>query len=212
MIALLAQGDEVTSLVRTIDRARALPAAVRTLAGDLTRPAALRSALRRADVVYHLAALHRLGLPPKDYPRLERINVDGTRALMTLAGELGVPRLVYTSDLAIYGDTGPEPLTESLLALPAHAPRTSAYAQSKFRAHTEVALPLMQAGLPLTIVCPGPLYGPGEHRALGRLLRQYALGRLPLAVGGEGRASYTYAADAAAGLRLAATRGAAGAT
>lgn len=208
--ALLAQGDEVTSLVRTIDRARRLPPAVRTLAGDLTRPAALRAALRGADVVYHLAALRRVGLPPKDYARLERTNVEGTRALLTLAGEVGVPRLVYTSDLIIYGDTLGRPVDE---AAPLTAPpRASAYAQSKYRAHVAVALPLQQQGLPLTIVCPGALYGPGDSGQLGGLLRRYALGRLPVGVGGASAFSFTHAADAAAGLRLAATQGAAGET
>jgi nucleoside-diphosphate-sugar epimerase len=209
---LLAHGDDVTALVRTFDRARTLPPAVHTLAGDLTRPAALRTALRSADVLYHLGALHRLDLPPKDYPRLERINVEGTRALLTLAGDLGVPRLIYTSTLAIYGDTGPQPITESRLALPAHPPRSSAYAQSKYRAHVGVALPLQQQGLPLTLVIPGPLYGPGAHGPLGRLLRRYSLGRLPVAWGGDTVQSFTYAADAAEGHWLAATAGAPGAT
>lgn len=209
--ALLAQGDEVTSLVRTVDRARQLPPGVRTLAGDVTRPTALRSGLRGADVVYHLAALHRLGLPPKDYDRLARTNVDATRALLTLAGELGVPRLVYVSTLAVYGDTLGRPVDENA-PLPALPPRTSAYAQSKYRAHVEVALPLIAQGLPLTIVCPGSLYGPGDAGPLGRLLRRWALGRLPVALGGEAGLNFTHAADAAAGMRLAATHGAAGAT
>ncbi len=209
--ALLAHGDEVVTLVRTVDRARRLPPQVRTLAGDLTRPASLRSALRGVDVVYHLAALHRIGLPPKDYERLARINVEGTRALLTLAGELGVPRLVYTSTLAAYGAAPTGRLIDEV-APPALPPRESVYAHSKYRAHFEVARPLQAQGLPLTIVVPGLLYGPGDTLPLGRLLRRYALGRLPVALGGEGSFNFTHAADAAAGHRLAAVLGAAGQT
>ncbi|MCC6189403.1 MAG: NAD(P)-dependent oxidoreductase [Anaerolineales bacterium] len=43
---LLAQGGEVVSLVRTSDRARSVPAGVRTVAGDITRPASLRAGIR----------------------------------------------------------------------------------------------------------------------------------------------------------------------
>ena len=222
--ALLAEGDEVTSLVRTIDRARALPPAVRTLAGDVTRPAPLRAALRRVDVLYHAAALTRVGLPPKDYPRLERANVEATRALLTLAGEAGVSRIIYTSTLAVYGDTGAslsgptglsgssQPVYEAT-PLPAALPGASAYAHSKHRAHTQVVLPLIQQGLPVTVVCPGLLYGPGDAaHPLGRLLRRYALGGLPVAPGGAGVFSFTAAADAARGHRLAAVRGQPGET
>lgn len=208
--ALLAQGDEVVSVVRTMDRARRLPPAVRTVAGDITRPHSLKAGMRGVDVVYHLAALHRLGLPPKDYLRLERINVEGTRAVLTLAGELGVPRIIYTSTLAAYGPTDGRPVDESLV--PAAPPRDSVYAASKYKAHFEVARPLQAQGLPLTIVVPGQLYGPGDLLPLGRLLRRYALGRLPVALGGERAFNFTHAADAAAGLRLAATKGAAGST
>jgi len=207
--ALLAQGDEVVSLVRTLDRARSLPPQVRTLAGDITRPNSLRAGMRGADVVYHLAALHRIGLPPKDYERLARINVDGTRAVLTLAGELGVPRIIYTSTLAAYGQAGG---LVNEAASPPTPPRESAYAQSKYRAHFEVARPLQAQGLPLTIVVPGLLYGPGDLGPLGRLLRRYALGRLPVALGGEGAFNFTHAADAAAGHRLAAVRGTPGET
>jgi dihydroflavonol-4-reductase len=207
---LLAQGDEVVSLVRTLDRARTLPGGARTVAGDLTRPAALRAAMRGADVVYHAAALHRLGLRPRDYERLERINVAGTRAVLALAGELGVPRVVFTSCLAVFGHTAGRLVDET--ALPGAPPPTSAYAQAKWRAHTQAALPLLAQGLPLTIVCPGALYGPGDTGDLGRVLRRYALRRLPVMLGPDTAFSWTFAADAAAGHRLAATRGMPGQT
>lgn len=207
---LLAQGDEVVSLVRTLDRARTLPAGVRSVAGDITRPATLRSGMRGAEVVYHLAALRQVGLRAGDHQRLERINVEGTRAVLTLAGELGVPRIVYTSDLAVFGDTAGRQVDED--AVPETVSAGSAYARSKWRAHREVARPLVAQGLPVTIVCPGALYGPGDSGEAGRVLRRYALRRLPVMAGPGTAKSWTYAADAAAGHRLAATHGAAGET
>jgi dihydroflavonol-4-reductase len=206
---LLAQGDEVISLVRTLDRARMLPPGVRSVAGDITRPASLMAGMRAADVVYHLAALRQVGVKPRDHARLARINVEGTRAVLALAGELGVGRVVFTSDLAVYGDTGGRLVDEG--ALPESVPEGSAYAASKWRAHTE-ALAMAAQGVPVTIVAPGAQYGKWDAGEVGRVLRRYALRRLPVMLGPGSARSWTYAADAAAGHRLAATRGAAGET
>jgi dihydroflavonol-4-reductase len=206
---LLAGEDEVTSLVRTLDRARTLPAGVRSVAGDITRPASLRAAMRGADVVYHLAALRQAGGRPRDHERLARINVEGTRAVLRLAGEVGVGRVVVTSDLAAYGDTGGRLADEE--ALPEAEPAGSAYAASKWRAQRE-ALAMAAQGVPVTIVVPGTLYGTGDGGEVGRVLRRYALRRLPVLLGPGSARSWTYGADAAAGHRLAATRGAAGET
>jgi dihydroflavonol-4-reductase len=165
--------------------------------------------MRGADVVYHLAALQQLGVRPRDHARLERINVEGAWAVLALAGELGVGRVVFTSDLAAYGDTGARPADEGGLA--ESAPAGSAYAASKWRAHRE-ALTLGASGLPVTIVAPGTLYGKWDAGEVGRVLRRYALRRLPVMLGPGSARSWTYAADAAAGHRLAATLGAAGQT
>lgn len=208
--ALLAHGDEVVSLVRTFDRARSLPPEVRTVAGDISRPATMRVGMRGADVVFHAAAWHRLGVRPKDAERLARTNVAGTRAVLELAGELGVPNIVYTSTVAVYGDTGGELADETWR--PSGAQFESVYERSKYQAHFEVAVPLQDQGLPLTIVCPGVIYGPGDTSQLGRLLRQYARRRLPVMLGAESAFTWAHVDDIAAGQRLAAERGLAGET
>ena len=59
-------------------------------------------------------------------------------------------------------------------------PHLSEYDRTKWIAHYRVALPKMDEGLPLSIVMPGLVYGPGDtsgmHTALVDLLR----GRLPM--------------------------------
>jgi dihydroflavonol-4-reductase len=165
--------------------------------------------MRGADVVYHAAALRPVVASRRDHDRMTRINVDGTRALLALAGELGVGRVVFTSDLAAYGDTGGRLADEG--ALPAAAPSVSAYAASKWQAHRDV-LAMAAQGAPVTIVAPGALYGKWDSGEVGRVLWRYARRRLPVMLGPGSARSWTYAADAAAGHRLAATRGAAGET
>ena len=207
---LLAQDCEVTALVRTFDRARSLPAAVRTVAGDVTRRDSLRAGMRGAEIVFHAAAFTRLGARPRDIALLQRINVAGTREVLELAAELGVPRVVFTSALEIYGDTAGQMLDE------AHQPPApllaSAYARSKRQALLEVVQPLQARGLPVVVVCPGALYGPSDASLRGRLLRRWASRRLPVMIGPDSAYCWTRAADAAAGHWLAATHGQPGET
>ncbi len=207
---LLAHDCEVTALVRTFDRARSLPDAVRTVAGDVTRRTSLRAGMRGAEVVFHAAAWTRLGTQPRDYPLMQRINVDGTREVLELAADLGGPRVVFTSTLEIYGDTGGQVLDE--VHQPPSPRLASEYARSKRRALVEVVQPMQALGLPVIVVCPGALYGPGDTSPRGRLLRRWAQRRLPVMIGPETAFSWTHAADAAAGHWLAATKGLPGET
>jgi nucleoside-diphosphate-sugar epimerase len=152
---LLAEGCQVTALVRTFDRARSLPAAVRPISGDVTRRDTLRTGMRGAELVFHAAAWVGRGARPRDYARLARINVDGTRSVLELAAELGGPRVVVTSTLEIFGDTHGQPVGED--DLPAGPPAETEYARSKYRALVDVIAPMQAAGLPVTVVCPGRL-------------------------------------------------------
>lgn len=206
---LLAAGYAVTALVRTFDRARALPEPVRTIAGDANKPASLRLGLRGADVVFHLAAWRNHGVRLKDQQRLARTNDAGTRQLLELAGELGVPRIVYTSALSVFGLTPGRLLDET--CSPRSLPTDSEYDRSKYRAHAE-AVRLQQQGLPVTIVCPSVVFGPGDRSPAQGLLRAYVRRRLPVMLGPDCAHNWVYVDDVAAGHRLAAERGQPGAT
>src|SRR5579863_10474760 len=72
-----------------------------TVVGDLLNPQALRTALAGCDALVHVAADYRLWVPNPD--EMYAANVDGTRELLKLARELGVPKVVYTSSVATMG-------------------------------------------------------------------------------------------------------------
>ncbi len=207
---LTASGYWVTALVRTFERAQRLPHGVRAIPADITRPDSFRQALKGMDVVFHLAAVTKVGIRPKDRPRVYRINVEGTRHVLELAAEAGVPRLIHVSTIAVYGDTRGQCVTESYhpngLIFESEAQRT------KYAAHYTVAVPLQRRGAPLLIACPGALYGPGSLAPLHRLLRLQARGRLPFMLGPDNARSWTHVDDAARGLRLLAEAGRPGET
>ena len=58
----------------------------------------MRPALAGCDAVVHVAADYRLWIP--DPQAMYKANVDGTRELLRMAREAGVPRVVYTSSVA----------------------------------------------------------------------------------------------------------------
>lgn len=84
-----------------VDRA---PASSTQHVGDLRDPALLATVCRDADAVVHAAALHapHVGVAPD--AEFWRVNVEGTRVVVEAALEAGVPRLVFTSTTALYGD------------------------------------------------------------------------------------------------------------
>jgi len=207
---LLAHGYEVTALVRTFERALTLPRGVRTVPGDVTQPESLRAGMPGADVVFHVAALYKIGVGAKERARMQRINVEGTRQTLEAAVELGVPKIVYTSTVGVYGNTQGQLVDETYKA--EGSSFESEYERTKYLAHYEVAVPLQQRGAPLVIVCPGMVYGPGDTSQWGRVLRLYASRRLPVMIGPDNALTWAHVDDIVAGHYLAAEKGRLGET
>lgn len=174
---LLAEGQLVTALVRTPDQVRLLaPHGVRCYLGDIRDKASVRRAMLRVQGVFHLAAYVHVGT--RRPALVEETNVVGTRNVLEVMRELRIPKGVYTSSLSINGDTGGRMVDESYRS-DGRLPTT--YQRTKWRAHHEVALPMMDRGLPLVITMPGAVYGPGDRSDLARTVSSYLRGRLPVA-------------------------------
>lgn len=202
---LRGRGDQVTALVRSLERARHLEApGVRLMHGDITDRASLAPAMAGVDGVFHVAGWYEVGLNKPDLAR--RINVDGTRNVLETMAELGIPKGVYTSTLAVNSDTRGQVMDENYRFAGEHV---SVYDRTKWQAHVQVAEPMMEAGLPLVIVQPGLIYGPGDASPSGRALIDWLRGDLPAL---PTRAAYCWAHvdDVADGHLLAMDRGRAG--
>jgi nucleoside-diphosphate-sugar epimerase/N-acetylglutamate synthase-like GNAT family acetyltransferase len=175
---LRAAGHEVRALVRSPSKAPSLAALGASVhPGDITDAETMRSAMHGCDGVFHLAAWYRIGARASERREAQRINVQGTRNVLELMLELGIPKGVYTSSLAVFGDTRGWVGDESFRF---EGPWLSEYDRTKWQAHYEVAVPMIRAGLPLVIVQPGVVYGPGDPSVIGNLLRQYLRRTLPI--------------------------------
>ena len=172
---LVDAGHDIVALVRTPSTAGDLPDAVDIVEGDITHKESMRDAMAGTDGVFHLAAWYRIG--DDDVETAERVNVDGTRNVLELMRDLDIPKGVYTSTLAVFSDTGGACVDESYRY---EGPHLSVYDRTKWEAHYEVAEPMIDAGLPLTIVMPGVIYGPGARGPMWLLWEAYLQEKLPL--------------------------------
>ncbi len=173
-------GHEVVALVRNVEKAAPLKElGVQISKGDITERDTIGPAMEGTDGVFHIAAWYKVGERPGG--AAQKINVDGTRNVLSVMKELGVPKGVYTSSLVVYGDThgrlvdetyrtGDEPLSE--------------YERTKRIAQFDIAEKLIQEGLPLTIVLPGLVYGPGDTSSTADFVRRYLQRKLPLLISG----------------------------
>lgn len=178
---LRAAGHAVVAVVRDPSRARDLAdLGVEVHRGDITDRPSLVAPTRGVDGVFHVAGWYKVGA--RDVRPAQAINVEGTRNVLEVMRDQRVPRGVYTSTLAVFGDTDGKLVTESHFDA---GPFLSEYDRTKWLAHYEVAVPLMREGLPLMIVLPGVVYGPGDTSALGEAFRQYLRGRLPATPAGS---------------------------
>jgi nucleoside-diphosphate-sugar epimerase len=170
-------GHDVVALVRSPDAATGLSAlGVELAAGDITDRESMRQPMQGVDGVFHLAAWYKIGA--RDRSMAWRINVAGTRNVVEMMREVGVPKGVYTSTLAVFSDTHGKVVDEYYLFEGRHL---SDYDRTKWEAHYGVAGPQMAAGLPLVIVQPGLNYGPGDTSSVRGVLVDYLNGRLPAA-------------------------------
>lgn len=173
---LVEAGDEVVALARNRARVENLHRlGVSVHIGDITDRESLRAPMTGVDGVFHVAAWYKVGT--RDKRAAELINVQGTRNVLEMMHELLIPKGVYTSSLAVFSDTGERLVDESYRH---NGPWLSEYDRTKWMAHYQVAQPMIDAGLPLVIVQPGVVYGPGDEGPTRDSLRQFLSGKMPL--------------------------------
>jgi len=126
---------------------------VEFIPADLTDRASLEPLFDRTyDCIFHIASLY-------DYfalwDALYKVNVEGTTNLAELAVEHKVGRFVHWSTDGVYGEPADPPGDEET---PHNPPNP--YSKSKSMQEELLWKLHREAGLPLTVVRPAPIYGP----------------------------------------------------
>jgi len=204
--ALSARGRRLRCLVRDPARAYALVRMGAELeVGEVTDEAALARGLEGVDVAFHLAASYQVGVVNQRV--MERANVGGTRAFLAAVKRAGTGRVVYVSTTGALGPTG---RVEGDERSRWSGPFPTVYHRTKTRAH-ELASAAQEAGVPVIIVCPAFVYGPGDRGPAGRFLEDLLSGRLPALMREPAWFSFVHVDDVVAGLVAAGERGLPGA-
>jgi nucleoside-diphosphate-sugar epimerase len=202
---LVDAGHEVVVVARNPAKAQDLAQlGIAVHKGDVTDKESMRAPMQGVDGVFHIAGWYKVGV--KDTREGEQINIVGTRNVLELMRELGIPKGVYTSTLAINSNTHGQLVDETYHY---HGPHLSEYDRTKWAAHYQVADPMIDAGLPLVIVMPGLVYGPGDTSSVQTMLVQYLQRKLPV-LPKQTAFSWAHVDDIARGHILAMDKGKAG--
>jgi dihydroflavonol-4-reductase len=196
--ALRETGYAVHALVRD---AAARVDADRLVVGSLERAGDLVPALAACRYLIHCAALY--SFSPRDARRIERVNVAGTASLLAAARIAGIERAVVTSSSATLGPARDgRPCTEDDVAVP---DGQSPYHRSKLL-QERVAL---AARVPVVLVLPTAPVGPEDAKPTptGRLIVDYARGRIFARPAGFGGLNVVAVEDVARAHVLAVERG-----
>jgi uncharacterized protein YbjT (DUF2867 family) len=180
--ALLQRGHAVRLLSRHAERdAKQWPHGVTPWPGDVAREATVNGAADGCDAVLHLVAIVEERPPDVTF---DRVNVQGTRHLVTEAERAGVRTFVYVSSLG--ADAGDSP-----------------YHRSK-RAGEDIVRQFR--GGRYVIVRPGAVYGPGDEHIsiLVKMMRVSPV--VPVVGGGDKEFQPIWHEDAAEAIAMAAER------
>jgi nucleoside-diphosphate-sugar epimerase len=182
---LVQEGQDVRALLlpdEPVDRL----APAQVWRGDVTRGESLREAVRGVSCVYHLAAMVGDWGPEREF---QRINVDGTRNLLEAACAAGSPRVVVVSSVIVYGWQLHTAVCDEDRP---YGRATGPYSRTKAAAE-RLALDYHRQGrVPVTVVRPGNVYGPGSRLWLEEVLAVVRAGRAVLIGDGEGDAALAY--------------------
>lgn len=153
---LINDGYSVRALVRKGRDIRGFDGRVEISYGDITESDSLDNAVRNVDVVYHLAAMVKeAGVPDSLF---WKVNVEGTRNLLEVSHRLGIKRFIHVSTCGVHGDIKNPPASEDSPFNP-----EDIYQKTKIESE-KIAFGFKEKGLPVVIIRPTGIYGPGDAR------------------------------------------------
>jgi nucleoside-diphosphate-sugar epimerase len=201
LVSELAGRHLLRLLVRPGSSRERFPRGVEIVAGDVTDPASVAQAVGGCDAVVHAAALVKILAPAAEF---DRVNVGGLDNVLEAAEEAGVRRVVYVSSFIALGPS--EGGLQGVLdeSAPARDRKwINDYERTKTLADRR-ARRAIAAGVPLNVVYPGVIYGPGEMTE-GNLVVRHVLDllhhRLPALIGTPLRRwNYAHVEDVAHGI------------
>jgi dihydroflavonol-4-reductase len=197
--ALLEAGHQVRVLVRS----GAPFAGAETMKGDVRDPDAVRRAVDGVEGLYHLAGL--VSRDPADARTMYELHVDGTRNLLTAAAHARLKRIVLASSSGTIGVSRTRRVATEEDDYPIETVGRWPYYLSKIY-EEKIAIEFARRGLPVVILNPSLLLGPGDARMSSTQdIFRFLMGRIPVMP--RGGISFVDVRDVAQAFVDALTRG-----
>jgi dihydroflavonol-4-reductase len=176
------------------------------VSGDVRDAATVRRAVQDRDGVYHLAGL--VSRDPRDAHKMYELHVTGTRVLLAEAERAGIRRVVLASSSGTIGVSSRRRVATEEDDHPIETVGRWPYYLSKIY-EEKIAIDAARRGLPVVILNPSLLLGPGDARLSSTQdIYRFLLGRIPVMP--RGGISFVDVRDAARAFVAALTRGNAG--
>lgn len=159
---LVRQKQPVRILVRDVKKAREqFGKAVTIIPGGITDAKQVQQAVDGTTIIYHFVGrLYHPSIPTELY---RRTHVEGTRILLDACkGQNQLQRIVHCSTTGVFGVTGKTPAVEDARFAP-----TNPYESTKLEGELLALKAHQEEGLPISIIRPGLVYGPGDLHLLG---------------------------------------------
>lgn len=168
------------------------------VAGDVSEPGEWTKTIDGADLVVHTAAVvGELG----ERSAYWKINVDGTRNVLDAASAGRAGRVLHLSSIVVHGGTFADGVDETGTVRMTGNP----YTDTKTASEHQALLAAASGRVPVTIVRPGDVYGPGSVPWTLRPVEMMKRKTFTLVDGGRGILSPTYVDDLVAGSMVVAT-------
>jgi len=179
LVKRLAQTEhEMCCSVRKTSNVRVLgELGTNLITGDVTDRDCLLEGMKGCDWVLNLANIYSFWEPNKQV--YTDVNVEGTRNVMEAALETGVSKVVHVSTVVTYGKPADCPFTEECSVGPV---RFSEYARTKYEGDLIAWELYEKKGLPLVMIYPGGVLGPGDPKPSGQYIQNLIHRRLPATV------------------------------
>ncbi len=159
---LVKQQQAVRILARDEQKARTqFGEAVTIIPGEITDVKQVQQAVDGATIIYHLVGrLYHPSVPAELY---HLTHVEGTRILLNACtGQSQLQRIVHCSTTGVHGVTGKTPAAEDAPFAP-----TNPYEATKLQGELLALKAYQEDGLPVSVLRPGLVYGPGDLHLLG---------------------------------------------
>jgi dihydroflavonol-4-reductase len=196
---LRAAGHEI----RALTRSGAPIAGVEVVKGDVRDGDAVQRALSGVQGLYHLAGL--VSRDPADARKMYELHVDGTRHLLAAAARAKLQRVVLASSSGTIGVSRVRRVATEEDDYPIETVGRWPYYLSKIY-EEKIALDFARHGLPVVVLNPSLLLGPGDARMSSTQdIFRFLMGRIPVLP--RGGISFVDVRDAAQAFLAALTRG-----